>query len=124
MLTPGPAGDLEPLELGRSGRRAVSGRPVTEGERVEALRRLGLPRAAPPALIRKRYRQLARELHPDHHPNDPERERRFRAVAAAYDLLTHSEPPAAGASTGPTHPDLDGGSPYDRRWWDQFGDQV
>ena len=102
----------------------MSGRPATEGERVEALLVLGLPRAAPPALIRRRYRQLARELHPDHHPNDPERERRFRAVASAYDVLTRSGQPATNSQTGPTQPDLDGGSPYNRRWWDQFGDQV
>src|SRR5438477_5917810 len=57
--------------------------PATEGERVEALRVMGLPRSAPLALIRQRYRRLARELHPDHNPDDEGKTRRFREIASA-----------------------------------------
>jgi DnaJ-class molecular chaperone len=38
--------------------------------------------------IRKAYRKLAKELHPDLNPGKPEAEARFKAVAAAYDLLS------------------------------------
>ena len=37
--------------------------------------------------IRKAYRKLAKEHHPDLHPGDAVAEERFKAVAAAYDLL-------------------------------------
>jgi DnaJ-class molecular chaperone len=38
--------------------------------------------------IRKAYRKLAKELHPDINPNKPEAEARFKAVTAAYGLLS------------------------------------
>ena len=38
--------------------------------------------------IRKAYRKLAKELHPDLNPGKPEAEARFKAVASAYDLLS------------------------------------
>jgi DnaJ-class molecular chaperone len=38
--------------------------------------------------IRKVYRQLAKEFHPDLNPGKPAAEERFKAVSAAYDLLS------------------------------------
>src|SRR5215468_3285793 len=38
--------------------------------------------------IRKVYRKLAKEFHPDLNPGKPEAEERFKAVSAAYDLLS------------------------------------
>jgi DnaJ-class molecular chaperone len=38
--------------------------------------------------IRKAYRKLAKQLHPDLNPGKPEAEARFKSVTAAYDLLS------------------------------------
>jgi molecular chaperone DnaJ len=48
---------------------------------------LGVPESATAREITKRYRQLARELHPDANPGDVAAEERFKAVAAAYDVI-------------------------------------
>jgi DnaJ-class molecular chaperone len=41
--------------------------------------------------IRKSYRKLAKQFHPDLNPGKPEAEERFKAVSAAYDLLSDPE---------------------------------
>ena len=41
--------------------------------------------------IRKAYRKLAKEFHPDLNPGKPAAEARFKAVAAAYDVLSDPE---------------------------------
>jgi curved DNA-binding protein len=37
--------------------------------------------------IKKAYRKLALENHPDHHPNDPQSEDRFKEITEAYGVL-------------------------------------
>jgi len=52
---------------------------------------LGVKSDASPDDIRKSYRKLAKELHPDLNPGKPEAEARFKIVSAAYDLLSDAD---------------------------------
>lgn len=52
---------------------------------------LGVKPDASPDDIRKVYRKLAKELHPDLNPGKPEAEARFKTVTAAYDLLSDAD---------------------------------
>jgi DnaJ-class molecular chaperone len=49
---------------------------------------LGVKRDASAADIRKAYRKLAKEFHPDLNPGKPAAEARFKAVTAANDILS------------------------------------
>src|SRR4051794_37558071 len=52
---------------------------------------LGVGRDADEAELKKRFRRLARELHPDVNTDDPEAEARFKEVAEAYEVLSDPE---------------------------------
>ncbi len=52
---------------------------------------LGVKPTATADEIRKAYRKLAKQLHPDLNPGKPEAEARFKSVTAAYDLLSDAE---------------------------------
>ena len=52
---------------------------------------LGVPRDADDAQIKKAFRRLARELHPDANPDDPKAEEKFKEAAAAYEVLSDPE---------------------------------
>ncbi len=49
---------------------------------------LGVDKSADGDAIKKRYRKLARELHPDKTKGDKTLEERFKAVSEAYDILS------------------------------------
>ncbi len=53
--------------------------------------RLGVPRDASEAEVKKAFRRLARELHPDVNGHDPEAEEKFKAAAEAYEVLSDPE---------------------------------
>jgi DnaJ-class molecular chaperone len=52
---------------------------------------LGLGKTASAEDIRKAYKRIARESHPDLNPGDPKAEARFKGASAAYDLLKDAE---------------------------------
>jgi DnaJ-class molecular chaperone len=52
---------------------------------------LGLGRGASEAEVKKAFRRLARELHPDVNAHDPEAEEKFKAAAEAYEVLSDPE---------------------------------
>jgi len=52
---------------------------------------LGVKRDASADEIRKAYRKLAKEFHPDLNPGKPAAEARFKAVTGAYDILSDKE---------------------------------
>jgi DnaJ-class molecular chaperone len=52
---------------------------------------LGVGRDADAAEVKRAFRSLARELHPDVNGHDPEAEEKFKAAAEAYEVLSDPE---------------------------------
>ena len=52
---------------------------------------LGVQRGASEAEVKKAFRKLARELHPDVNAHDPEAEEKFKQAAEAYEVLSDPE---------------------------------
>ena len=54
---------------------------------MDLYQRLGIKRGASEAEIKKAYRSLAKQLHPDRNTDNPNAAKRFAEVTSAYDLL-------------------------------------
>src|SRR5215210_6998155 len=52
---------------------------------------LGVDKKASDEDIKKAYRKLARQYHPDRNPDNPQAEERFKEVQQAYDILSDAE---------------------------------
>ncbi|MEL7466017.1 MAG: molecular chaperone DnaJ [Pseudomonadota bacterium] len=68
---------------------------------------LGVQRGASEADLKKAYRQLAREMHPDRNKDDPSAAEKFKEVNEAYDVLKDAEKKAAYDQFG--HAAFEGG---------------
>jgi len=76
---------------------------------------LGVERDASTQQIKKAFRQLARELHPDVNAHDPDAEEKFKEAAEAYEILSDDERRATydrygheGLRSGGYAPNFDG----------------
>ncbi|HEX3433512.1 MAG TPA: molecular chaperone DnaJ [Solirubrobacteraceae bacterium] len=76
---------------------------------------LGVEREASGQQIKKAFRQLARELHPDVNAHDPDAEEKFKEAAEAYEILSDDERRATydrygheGLRSGGYAPNFDG----------------
>ena len=52
---------------------------------------LGVPKDAEQPAVKKAYRKLARQLHPDHNPGDAKAEAKFKEIGEAYSVLSDPE---------------------------------
>jgi DnaJ-class molecular chaperone len=52
---------------------------------------LGVQRTSSPDEIKKAYRRLAKQYHPDAHPGDQAAEKKFKEISAAYALLSDAD---------------------------------
>jgi DnaJ-class molecular chaperone len=58
---------------------------------MDLYQRLGVKRGATEAEIKKAYRSLAKQLHPDRNKDNPKAAERFSKITQAYDLLSDKD---------------------------------
>jgi molecular chaperone DnaJ len=89
---------------------------------------LGVTKSADATAIKKQYRKLARELHPDKTKGDKKLEDRFKAVSEAYDILSDDkkrreyDDAREAYKSGRINPNMQGGQSFNTGdFTDMFG---
>ena len=86
---------------------------------------LGVRKDSTPEEIKKAYRRLAMQYHPDKNPGDSEAEKKFKAIAEAYETL--SDPDKRRKYDNPGNPWTDaffGSSPFQTGDFSSFYEQT
>jgi molecular chaperone DnaJ len=86
---------------------------------------LGISKSASPEEIKKAYRKVAIQFHPDKNPGNKEAEEKFKEAAEAYEVLSNSEKRAQYDRFGHSRPGQGGFQGHDMNMEDifsQFGD--
>ena len=71
---------------------------------------LGVDKNATPDELKKAYRKLALQYHPDRNPGNKEAEEKFKEAAEAYDVLSNPDKKARYDQFGHAGLDGNGGS--------------
>src|SRR3954465_10319242 len=81
---------------------------------------LGVTKTATDVEIKRAYRRMAVQYHPDKNPDDPEAEEKFKEAAEAYGVLSDEEKRARYDRYG--HQGLGGMGGFDPNQFADFGD--
>src|SRR5512140_2125832 len=86
---------------------------------------LGVERSASADDVRKAYRKLAMQYHPDRNPGDKQAEERFKEINEAYQVLSDPQKRARFDQLGSAYSNWQqrGGSPNDFDWSQWFSGQ-
>lgn len=86
---------------------------------------LGVERSASADEVRKAYRKLAMQYHPDRNPGDKQAEEKFKEINEAYQVLSDSQKRARYDQLGSAYSNWQqrGGSPGDFDWSQWFSGQ-
>ena len=85
---------------------------------------LGVDRQAGKDEIKKKYRKLALQYHPDHNPGDKEAEEKFKGINEAYQVLSDDEKRSHYDRLGSAYSSWERGGGRGNFNWDQWANSA